>query len=180
MRRTGINSLHSQRCKPCEVECMPLVFCATNFSRGILTWLDILNSNQRRTWGTKMENWSTPRGTSISSCYLEEEEEKVTSSPNLVKDDLYVRRLSPIMPSPGSCDQFLPKCWTPEEVSWKRIKRETYKPWYKEFQGFRFVPVHVSVLQWSLFPPTWHILCIFYDGWRGLIYPPIGKKIVYI
>ncbi|KAL6055897.1 hypothetical protein STEG23_016946, partial [Scotinomys teguina] len=95
------------------------------------------SSNQRRTWGPKMERWHTIQETSTSSCYLEEEEEKITRIPNLVKDDLYVRKLSPIMPSPGgSFDQFLPKCWTPEDMNWKRIKRETYKPWYKEFQGF--------------------------------------------
>lgn len=51
------------------------------------------------------------------------------------------------MPAPGNAsDQFLPKCWIPEDVNWKRIKRETYKPWYKEFQGFRFVPLHVSAI----------------------------------
>ncbi|XP_053772329.1 LIM domain only protein 7 isoform X9 [Desmodus rotundus] len=93
-------------------------------------------SNERRTWGTNVEHWSTVQETSVSSCYLEEEEEK-TSIPNIVKDDLYVRKLSPIMPNPGNAfDQFLPKCWIPEDVNWKRIKRETYKPWYKEFQGF--------------------------------------------
>ncbi|XP_028720619.1 LIM domain only protein 7 isoform X6 [Peromyscus leucopus] len=96
------------------------------------------SSNQRRTWGPKMERWHTIQETSTSSCYLEEEEEKITRIPNLVKDDLYVRKLSPVMPSPGgSFDQFLPKCWTPEDMNWKKIKRETYKPWYKEFQGFR-------------------------------------------
>ncbi|XP_026644160.1 LIM domain only protein 7 isoform X3 [Microtus ochrogaster] len=95
------------------------------------------SSNRRRTWGPKMERWHTVHETSTSSCYLEEEEEKITRIPNLVKDDLYVRKLSPVMPSPGgSFDQFLPKCWSPEEISWKKIKRETYKPWYKEFQGF--------------------------------------------
>uniref|UniRef100_A0A673UPV4 LIM domain 7 n=1 Tax=Suricata suricatta TaxID=37032 RepID=A0A673UPV4_SURSU len=93
-------------------------------------------SNERRTWGTKVENWPTVQETSNSSCYLEEKEEK-TSTPNTLKDDLYVRKLSPIMPNPGNAfDQFLPKCWIPEDVNWKRIKRETYKPWYKEFQGF--------------------------------------------
>eukprot|EP00069_Balaena_mysticetus_P021238 bmy_13489T0 len=103
-----------------------------------LNWLDVLNSNERRTWGTNVENWPTVQETSDSSCYLEEAEEK-TSIPNTVKDDLYVRKLSPIVPSPGNAfDQFLPKCWIPEDVNWKRIKRETYKPWYKEFQGFRF------------------------------------------
>ncbi|KAH0508239.1 LIM domain only protein 7 [Microtus ochrogaster] len=95
------------------------------------------SSNRRRTWVPKMERWHTVHETSTSSCYLEEEEEKITRIPNLVKDDLYVRKLSPVMPSPGgSFDQFLPKCWSPEEISWKKIKRETYKPWYKEFQGF--------------------------------------------
>ncbi|KAL1781109.1 LIM domain only 7 [Sigmodon hispidus] len=95
------------------------------------------SSNLRRTWGPKMERWHTVQETSTSSCYLEEEEERIARIPNLVKDDLYVRKLSPIMPSPGgSFDQFLPKCWTPEDMNWKKIKRETYKPWYKEFQGF--------------------------------------------
>lgn len=66
---------------------------------------------------------------------------------SIARDDFYMRKLSPNMPTPGiAVDQFLPKCWIPEEVNWKRIKRETYKPWYKEFQGFRFVPVHVSAV----------------------------------
>ncbi|XP_032960029.1 LIM domain only protein 7 isoform X12 [Rhinolophus ferrumequinum] len=93
-------------------------------------------SNERRTWGTNVENWPTVQETSNSFCYLKEEEEE-TSIPNTVKDDLYMRKLSPIMPNPGNAfDQFLPKCWIPEDVNWKRLKRETYKPWYKEFQGF--------------------------------------------
>ncbi|XP_070265027.1 LIM domain only protein 7 isoform X7 [Myotis yumanensis] len=94
-------------------------------------------SNERRTWGTHVESWTAVQETSDSFCYLEEEEER-TTIPDTVKDDLYVRKLSPIMPNPGNTfDQFLPKCWIPEDVNWKRIKRETYKPWYKEFQGFR-------------------------------------------
>ncbi|XP_036687916.1 LIM domain only protein 7 isoform X2 [Balaenoptera musculus] len=102
----------------------------------LATGLYRMTSNERRTWGTNVENWPTVQETSDSSCYLEEAEEK-TSIPNTVKDDLYVRKLSPIVPSPGNAfDQFLPKCWIPEDVNWKRIKRETYKPWYKEFQGF--------------------------------------------
>jgi hypothetical protein len=124
--------------------------------------LDVLNSNQRKTSGTKVENWPRIRETSNSSC-LKEEEEKITSIPNILKDDLYVRKLSPIMPNPGnSFDQFLPKCWTPEDVSWKRIKRETYRPWYKEFQGFRFVFVHVSILPVFIHTVTWCILCAFF------------------
>ncbi|XP_048657241.1 LIM domain only protein 7 isoform X1 [Marmota marmota marmota] len=96
------------------------------------------SSIQRRTGSTNAENWATVREPSNSSHYLEEEEEKPTRLPNIVKDDLYVRKLTQVTPNPGnSFDQFLPKCWIPEDVNWKRIKRETSKPWYKEFQGFR-------------------------------------------
>lgn len=129
-----------------------------------LNWLGVLNSNERRTWSTNVKNWPTVHETSNSSCYLEEEEEKA-SIPNIVKDDLYVRKLSPIMPNPGNAfDQFLPKCWIPEDVNWKRIKRETYKPWYKEFQGFRFVFVHVSVIPVFVQHPGWvHAMYAFYE-----------------
>ncbi|XP_036612145.1 LIM domain only protein 7 isoform X2 [Trichosurus vulpecula] len=103
-----------------------------------------LMSKQRRKWDTKVENRLTIKGTSNSSSYLEEEEEeeedeKATGMPNIVKDDLYVRKLSPVVPTAGSdFDKFLPKSWTPEDLSWKRIKKtSSYKPWYKEFQGFR-------------------------------------------
>lgn len=125
-----------------------------------LNWLDVLNSNERRTWGPNVENWPRVQEISNSSSYLEEEEDK-TSIPNTVKDDLYVRKLSPIMPNPGNAfDQFLPKCWIPEDANWKRIKRETYKPWYKEFQGFRFVFMHVSVTPVFVQYPGWvHSVC---------------------
>uniref|UniRef100_A0A8C3UL15 LIM domain 7 n=1 Tax=Catharus ustulatus TaxID=91951 RepID=A0A8C3UL15_CATUS len=34
-------------------------------------------------------------------------------------------------------DKFLPKFWTPEEeLLWKKIKKSSFKPWYKEIQGF--------------------------------------------
>lgn len=129
-----------------------------------LNWLDVLNSNERRTWGTHVENWTAVQETSDSFCYLEEEEER-TSIPDTVKDDLYVRKLSPIMPNPGNTfDQFLPKCWIPEDVNWKRIKRETYKPWYKEFQGFRFVFMPVSVSLVFIQCPGWvRSVCAFYE-----------------
>ncbi|XP_055965675.1 LIM domain only protein 7 isoform X5 [Sorex fumeus] len=92
-------------------------------------------SHERRTWGTRVENWSAVQVTSHSSRYLEEEGR--TRMRSIARDDLYVRKLSPNLPTPGNAfDQFLPKCWIPEDVNWKRIKRETYKPWYKEFQGF--------------------------------------------
>ncbi|XP_060047514.1 LIM domain only protein 7 isoform X4 [Erinaceus europaeus] len=109
---------------------------ASSEADGTFSRLDVLSSNERRTWDTNMENWSAVQATSHSSRYLEEKEK--TNMPNIVKDDLYVRKLSPVMPNPGNAfNQFLPKCWIPEDVNCKRIKRETYKPWYKEFQGFR-------------------------------------------
>ncbi|XP_043848227.1 LIM domain only protein 7 isoform X3 [Dromiciops gliroides] len=101
-------------------------------------------SKQRRKWDTKMENRPTIKETSNSFSYLEEEEEeeeedeKASGMPNIVKDDLYVRKLSPVVPTVGSdFDKFLPKSWTPEDLNWKRMKKtSSYKPWYKEFQGF--------------------------------------------
>lgn len=166
MLRHGVNALHSQGCKHRKVECMPFGFFATNCSHAILTWLDILNSTQRRAWGPKMENWHTVQESSSSSWCLEEEEEKVIRLPNVVKDDLYVRKLSPVMPSPGSSfHQFLPKGWTPEDMNWKKIKRETYKPWYKEFQGLRFVLCHAPGVQClSPTPVWWSLSCFFQLG----------------
>lgn len=139
---------------------MPLVFCITDYSYYTLTLrLDVLSSNERRTWGASMESWSAVQATSHSSRYLEEKEK--TSIPTTLKDDLYVRKLSPVMPNPGnSFDQFLPKCWIPEDVNWKRIKRETYKPWYKEFQGFRFVLVHVFLIPVLIPCLDWGILWV--------------------
>lgn len=155
---------------------MSLVFCHKMLTR-YLTWLDVLNSNERRTWGTNMEHWPTVQETSISSCYLEEEEEK-TSIPNIVKDDLYVRKLSPIMPNPGNAfDQFLPKCWIPEDVNWKRIKRETYRPWYKEFQGFRFVFMHVSVSLVFTRYPGWGAFCVCFLPERHVSFPPTSVEL---
>lgn len=163
---------------------MPFGFCATNCSPSVLTWLDILNSNRRRTWGPKMERWHTVHETSTSSCYLEEEEEKITRIPNLVKDDLYVRKLSPVVPSPGgSFDQFLPKCWSPEDMSWKKIKRETYKPWYKEFQGFRFVFVHAPGPVCVLCPSLVHSVSFFFsvrDGERFILPSNVCKTFIII
>lgn len=146
--------MNQKACLLCAVSQM-LIQC--------LNQLDVLNSNQRRIWGTNVENWPTVQGTSKSSCYLEEEKAKTRSIPNIVKDDLYVRKLTPVMPNPGNAfDQFLPKCWTPEDVNWKRIKRETYKPWYKEFQGFRFVIVHVSITPLYIQYPSWGSVCMFF------------------
>ncbi|XP_072209968.1 LIM domain only protein 7 isoform X11 [Excalfactoria chinensis] len=98
------------------------------------------SSNQRRQrqLDTKVE--SKP-GVNISpelSGYFDEDEEEEIVIPNIEKDDLYFRKLSSstsntVVPF----DKFLPKLWTPEELLWKKIRKSSFKPWYKEIQGFR-------------------------------------------
>eukprot|EP00062_Callorhinchus_milii_P006562 gi/632947226/ref/XP_007888946.1/ PREDICTED: LIM domain only protein 7 isoform X2 [Callorhinchus milii] len=60
--------------------------------------------------------------------------------PDLEKDDLYTRKLSPILPGTGvAFDRFLPKHWTREEAErWKRIQLGSQsRPWYKQLQYIR-------------------------------------------
>uniref|UniRef100_A0A6I8PEG8 LIM domain 7 n=1 Tax=Ornithorhynchus anatinus TaxID=9258 RepID=A0A6I8PEG8_ORNAN len=104
------------------------------------------SSNQRKNLGSKVKNRPTTEEPFNSSSYFEEEEvegekgkKKPTGIPNIIKDDLYVRKLNPIGPNSGNTfDKFLPKCWTSEDLNWKHFKKaSSYKPWYKEFQGFR-------------------------------------------
>uniref|UniRef100_A0A803YMG0 LIM domain 7 n=1 Tax=Meleagris gallopavo TaxID=9103 RepID=A0A803YMG0_MELGA len=97
------------------------------------------SSNQRRQrqLDTKVEN---KPGVNISpelSGYFDEDEEEEIVIPNIEKDDLYFRKLSSsasntVVPF----DKFLPKYWTPEELLWKKIRKSSFKPWYKEIQGF--------------------------------------------
>uniref|UniRef100_A0A8C3LRJ5 LIM domain 7 n=1 Tax=Chrysolophus pictus TaxID=9089 RepID=A0A8C3LRJ5_CHRPC len=98
------------------------------------------SSNQRRQrqLDTKVEN---KPGINISpelSGYFDEDEEEEIVIPNIEKDDLYFRKLSSsasntVVPF----DKFLPKFWTPEEeLLWKKIRKSSFKPWYKEIQGF--------------------------------------------
>ncbi|XP_052561767.1 LIM domain only protein 7 isoform X3 [Tympanuchus pallidicinctus] len=98
------------------------------------------SSNQRRQrqLDTKVEN---KPGVNISpelSGYFDEDEEEEVVIPNIEKDDLYFRKLSSsasntVVPF----DKFLPKFWTPEEeLLWKKIRKSSFKPWYKEIQGF--------------------------------------------
>ncbi|XP_042722334.1 LIM domain only protein 7 isoform X7 [Lagopus leucura] len=107
----------------------------------VYTELDgTFSSNQRRQrqLDTKVEN---KPGVNISpelSGYFDEDEEEEVVIPNIEKDDLYFRKLSSsasntVVPF----DKFLPKFWTPEEeLLWKKIRKSSFKPWYKEIQGF--------------------------------------------
>ncbi|NXP32806.1 LMO7 protein, partial [Leiothrix lutea] len=97
------------------------------------------SSNQRRQrqLDTKDENKPRVNNPSQLSGYFDEDEEEV-GIPNIEKDDLYFRKLSSSAPNTVvAFDKFLPKFWTPEEeLLWKKIKKSSFKPWYKEIQGF--------------------------------------------
>ncbi|NWS55133.1 LMO7 protein, partial [Chunga burmeisteri] len=98
------------------------------------------SSNQRRQrqLDTKEENKPRVNIPSELSGYFDEDEEEEIGIPNIEKDDLCFRKLSS---SAGNTvvafDKFLPKFWTPEEeLLWKKIRKSSFKPWYKEIQGF--------------------------------------------
>ncbi|NXO63585.1 LMO7 protein, partial [Phainopepla nitens] len=97
------------------------------------------SSNQRRQrqLDTKEENKPRVNNPSQLTGYFDEDEEEV-GIPNIEKDDLYFRKLSSSAPNTVvAFDKFLPKFWTPEEeLLWKKIKKSSFKPWYKEIQGF--------------------------------------------
>ncbi|OXB66943.1 hypothetical protein ASZ78_014104 [Callipepla squamata] len=98
------------------------------------------SSNQRRQrqLDTKVESKPGVNISSELSGYFDEDEEEEIAVPNIEKDDLYFRKLSSsasntVVPF----DKFLPKFWTPEEeLLWKKIRKSSFKPWYKEIQGF--------------------------------------------
>ncbi|XP_051636350.1 LIM domain only protein 7 isoform X4 [Manacus candei] len=96
-------------------------------------------SNQRRhrQLDTKEENKPRVNNPSELSGYFDEDEEEV-GIPNIEKDDFYFRKLSSSAShTVVAFDKFLPKFWTPEEeLLWKKIKKSSFKPWYKEIQGF--------------------------------------------
>ncbi|XP_052641912.1 LIM domain only protein 7 isoform X2 [Harpia harpyja] len=98
------------------------------------------SSNQRkqRQLGTKEENKPRVNIPSELSGYFDEDEEEEIGIPNIEKDDLYFRKLSSSAANTVvAFDKFLPKFWTPEEeLLWKKIRKSSFKPWYKEIQGF--------------------------------------------
>ncbi|XP_009704759.1 PREDICTED: LOW QUALITY PROTEIN: LIM domain only protein 7 [Cariama cristata] len=96
------------------------------------------NQRRQRQLDTKEENKPRVNIPSELSGYFDEDEEEEIGIPNIEKDDLYFRKLSS---SAGNTvvafDKFLPKFWTPEEeLLWKKIRKSSFKPWYKEIQGF--------------------------------------------
>ncbi|NXL63619.1 LMO7 protein, partial [Chordeiles acutipennis] len=98
------------------------------------------SSNQRRQrqLDTKEENKPRVNISSELSGYFDEDEEEEIGIPNIEKDDLYFRKLSSSATNTVvAFDKFLPKFWTPEEeLLWKKIRKSSFKPWYKEIQGF--------------------------------------------
>ncbi|XP_043927662.1 LIM domain only protein 7 isoform X3 [Protopterus annectens] len=70
----------------------------------------------------------------------EEDDDDEQGNPDVVKDDLYARRLGFHVPgSVTSFDKFLPKYWSPEEEErWQKIKQgSSHRSWYNKIQGFR-------------------------------------------
>uniref|UniRef100_UPI00398EC6B5 LIM domain only protein 7-like isoform X2 n=1 Tax=Pristiophorus japonicus TaxID=55135 RepID=UPI00398EC6B5 len=70
-------------------------------------------------------------------------EEEKGADPDIEKDDLYIRKLGPMLLETGiAFDRFLPKKWTPEESEqWKQIQLGSQsRPWYKQFQYIRRKP----------------------------------------
>ncbi|NXG54449.1 LMO7 protein, partial [Hemiprocne comata] len=98
------------------------------------------SSNQRRQrqLETKEENKPRVNIPAELSGYFDEDEEEEIGIPNIEKDDLYFRKLSSSASNTVvAYDKFLPKFWTPEEeLLWKKIRKSSFKPWYKEIQGF--------------------------------------------
>ncbi|XP_065600122.1 LIM domain only protein 7 isoform X3 [Cyrtonyx montezumae] len=96
------------------------------------------NQKRQRQLDTKVESKPGVNISSELSGYFDEDEEEEIAIPNIEKDDLYFRKLSSsasntVVPF----DKFLPKFWTPEdELLWKKIRKSSFKPWYKEIQGF--------------------------------------------
>ncbi|NXP46271.1 LMO7 protein, partial [Heliornis fulica] len=98
------------------------------------------SSNQRRQRQLDTKEESKPKANIPSelSGYFDEDEEEEIGIPNIEKDDLYFRKLSSSAANTVvAFDKFLPKFWTPEEeLLWKKIRKSSFKPWYKEIQGF--------------------------------------------
>ncbi|XP_009576168.1 PREDICTED: LOW QUALITY PROTEIN: LIM domain only protein 7 [Fulmarus glacialis] len=96
------------------------------------------NQRRQRQLDTKEENKPRVNIPSELSGYFDEDEEEEIGIPNIEKDDLYFRKLSSSAANTVvAFDKFLPKFWTPEEeLLWKKIRKSSFKPWYKEIQGF--------------------------------------------
>ncbi|XP_010001799.1 PREDICTED: LIM domain only protein 7 [Chaetura pelagica] len=96
------------------------------------------NQRRQRQLDTKEENKPRVNIPSELSGYFDEDEEEEVGIPNIEKDDLYFRKLSSSAShTVVAYDKFLPKFWTPEEeLLWKKIRKSSFKPWYKEIQGF--------------------------------------------
>ncbi|XP_060681889.1 LIM domain only protein 7-like isoform X6 [Hemiscyllium ocellatum] len=70
-------------------------------------------------------------------------EEEQDADPDIEKDDLFIRKLNPVLPGKSvTFDRFLPKNWTAkEEEQWRQIQLGSRsRPWYKELQYIRRKP----------------------------------------
>ncbi|XP_074902144.1 LIM domain only protein 7 isoform X7 [Buteo buteo] len=123
--------LHNDSPKSCSQESYPAGPLAAMLE-------PLSNQRRQRQLDTKEENKPRVNIPSELSGYFDEDEEEEIGIPNIEKDDLYFRKLSSSAANTVvAFDKFLPKFWTPEEeLLWKKIRKSSFKPWYKEIQGF--------------------------------------------
>ncbi|KAM6097541.1 LIM domain only protein 7 [Chlamydotis macqueenii] len=123
--------LHNDSPKSCSRESYPAGPLAAMLE-------PLSNQRRQRQLDTKEENKPRVNIPSELSGYFDEDEEEEIGIPNIEKDDLYFRKLSSSAANTVvAFDKFLPKFWTPEEeLLWKKIRKSSFKPWYKEIQGF--------------------------------------------
>ncbi|XP_067890438.1 LIM domain only protein 7 isoform X8 [Heterodontus francisci] len=99
------------------------------------------NSSQRQQSAYVMSGASAE--TSQPLCDESSSEEEKAANPDVEKDDLFMRKLSPMFPGKVvAFDRFLPKNWSPEEAEqWRQIQLGSQsRPWYKQLQYIRRKP----------------------------------------
>ncbi|XP_075447092.1 LIM domain only protein 7 isoform X3 [Ascaphus truei] len=96
------------------------------------------SSSQDQKPDVKMHSETTSMDHLDHTCFTSDEDDDLTRDfPNIVKDDLYVRKVNlPVPQLKISFDAFLPKFSTQEDDHQKMKTGVCTRPWYNEFQGF--------------------------------------------
>ncbi|XP_072434063.1 LIM domain only protein 7-like [Chiloscyllium punctatum] len=99
---------------------------------------DVSNSSQKQLSVHVVSEGSTKASQPLWDESASEEEQD--ADPDIEKDDLFIRKLNPVLPGKSvTFDRFLPKNWTAkEEEQWRQIQLGSRsRPWYKELQYIR-------------------------------------------
>ncbi|XP_078077708.1 LIM domain only protein 7-like isoform X2 [Mustelus asterias] len=111
-------------------------------SRSIDTVSSLTEENRRAT-SSQSQLSGEPAETHRALCDDSSSEEEKAADPDIEKDDLFMRKLNPMLPRKGvASDRFLPKDWTAKEAEqWRQIQLGSRsRPWYKELQYIRRKP----------------------------------------